>query len=100
MGLADVGGGCCERICERIAAQLLRWGETRRDGWAGRFFVTCVFEIRGATGDGDRWIWVLASVTNASGGVRKGICRDSVLGFRALGRWYDSRNRSVCHAAA
>ena len=32
MGLADVGGGCWERICERIAAQLPRWGETRRDG--------------------------------------------------------------------
>ena len=45
---------CCERICERNAAQLPRWGEMRRDGWDGRLIVTCAFETREATGDGDR----------------------------------------------
>ena len=34
-GLADVSGGCSERICERNAAQLPRWRETRRDGSDG-----------------------------------------------------------------
>jgi hypothetical protein len=28
--------------------------ETWRDGWAGRFIVTCTFETREATGGGDR----------------------------------------------
>ena len=27
---------CCERICERNAARLPRWGEMRGDGWDGR----------------------------------------------------------------
>jgi hypothetical protein len=31
---------CCERIWERNAAQLPRWGETRRDGWDGQLIVT------------------------------------------------------------
>ena len=53
-GLADVGGGCCERICERNAAQLPRWGETKRDGWDGRLIVSCAFETREVTWDGDR----------------------------------------------
>jgi hypothetical protein len=46
---------CCERICERNAAQLPRWGEMRRDGWDGRLIVTCAFETREAIRDGD-WL--------------------------------------------
>ena len=46
--------GVCERICERNAAQLPRWRGTRRDGLDGRSVVTCRFETREATRDGDR----------------------------------------------
>jgi hypothetical protein len=45
---------CWERIWERNATQLPRWGETRRDGWDGRSIVTCADETDRATGDGDR----------------------------------------------
>jgi hypothetical protein len=44
----------CERICERNAARRPRWRGTRRDGLDGRLTVTCTFEPREATRDGDR----------------------------------------------
>jgi hypothetical protein len=40
---------CCERICERNAAQLRRWGFTRRDGWDGRLIMTCAVKTGEAT---------------------------------------------------
>ena len=46
-------GTACERICERNAAPLRGWRGTRRDGRAGRFFVTCAVETLRAIGDGD-----------------------------------------------
>jgi hypothetical protein len=54
---------CCERICERNAAQLPRWRETRRDGWDGRLIVTCAFETECAGGDGDRLAHDLEVIT-------------------------------------
>ena len=44
----------CERICERNAVQWARRRGIRCDGVDGRLLVTCEFETREATGDGDR----------------------------------------------
>jgi len=45
---------CCERICERNAAQLPRWRETRREALDTVAAVTCAKETDEASRDADR----------------------------------------------
>ena len=51
---ANIGVACCERNCERNAAQRPGYCGTRRDGLDTRLFATCAFETCDVTRNGDR----------------------------------------------
>src|SRR5258705_7417703 len=79
-----------ERICEQDAAQLPRWGGTRRDGWDGRVVVTCSFETHEVTRYGDR----LAHNLEVAGLIAAGGPTDVVT--QRCNRWNSCRRRYLC----